>query len=96
MRDLSALLARELGKPEAYVMTLITAGASMLFGGSTEPACCVEVRNVGTFGHELTRLLTRAITERVSEAFQIPSGRIYVNYIQATPELWGHDGETFA
>ena len=94
--DLSRLLARELGKPEAYVMTHLETGANLMFGASAEPACCVTVKNVGTFGHELTRLLTRAITDRVSRTLAIPGGRIYVELVEVAPELWGHDGETFA
>jgi phenylpyruvate tautomerase len=96
MGDLATLLARELGKPQAYVMTRLETGALMTFGASAEPTCCVEVKNVGTFGRELTRLLTRAITERVSQALAIPGGRIYVELVEVAPELWGHDGETFA
>lgn len=47
LRDLSALLARELGKPESYVMTCLDAGARMTFAGTDEPTCYVEVKNVG-------------------------------------------------
>lgn len=96
LRDLSALLARELGKPEAYVMTLLETDARMTFGGSIHPACHVEVKNVGTFGPELTQLLSRAITDRVSRALGVPSNRIYIEYVEASPHLWGHDGSTFA
>ena len=96
LRDLSALLSHELGKPEAYVMTLLESRARMTFAGSSAPACYVGVKNVGTFGAELTRRLSRLITERVSKGLGVPSGRIYIEYVEAAPHLWGYDGDTFA
>ena len=45
--SLSALLARELGKPESYVMTNLVPQCEMTFGGTDEPSCYVEVKNFG-------------------------------------------------
>ena len=36
--ELSAMLARETGKPEDYVMTLLETDVPMTFGGSSAPA----------------------------------------------------------
>jgi phenylpyruvate tautomerase len=96
LRELSALLARELGKPESYVMTCLEPGARMTFGGTVAPACFVEIKNVGTFGAELTSRLSSAITDKVSRALGVPAERVYIEFADAKPHMWGHNGDTFA
>lgn len=39
LKNLSALLARQLGKPESYVMLSFEHAVELMFGGSSEPAC---------------------------------------------------------
>jgi phenylpyruvate tautomerase PptA (4-oxalocrotonate tautomerase family) len=96
LRDLSALLARELGKPESYVMTCLEPRASMTFGGSFEPSCYVEVKNVGTFTPAQTVLLSAALSERLAAGLGVPRNRIYIEFADAPPHMWGYDGDTFA
>jgi phenylpyruvate tautomerase len=95
LRDLSSLLARELGKPESYVMTCLEPRATMTFGGTTEPACYVEVKNVGTLGPELTKRLSAAITERIARATGVKSARMYIEFSESKGHHWGFDGDTF-
>lgn len=96
LRDLSALLARELRKPESYVMTCLEPRARMTFAGTDAPTCYVEVKNVGTLSPDLTAGLSAAVTERLVAAFGVPSGRIYIEFAESRPHLWGYDGGTFA
>lgn len=96
LRDLSALLASELGKPESYVMTCLEPRALMTFGGSQEASCYVEVKNVGTFTAAKTSRLSAAITDRVAAALGVAKDRIYIEFADAAPHLWGYDGSTFA
>jgi len=95
LRDLSALLARELGKPESYVMTCLEPRAAMTFAGTTEPTCYVEVKNVGTLGPDVTKRLSAAITERVARATGVKSGRLYIEFGESKAHHWGFDGDTF-
>lgn len=95
LKDLSALLARELGKPEAYVMTCLEPRARLMFAGTDQPACYVEVKNVGTFKPEMTARLSAAITERLAPALGVPRDRIYIEFADARPHMWGYDGSTF-
>jgi phenylpyruvate tautomerase len=95
LRELSALLARELGKPESYVMTCLEPRAAMTFGGTTEPACYIEVKNVGTLGPDLTKRLSAAITERVARATGVNSARLYIEFAESKGHHWGFDGGTF-
>ena len=95
LTELSVLLAARLGKPEAYMMTSIESGLEMTFGGTTGPACYVEVKNVGRFTPELTEQLSAGLCERLERALDVPKNRIYIEFSDAQGYLWGHDGQTF-
>ncbi len=95
LANLSQLVAERLSKPESYVMTSIEHPARMTFGGTTEPACYVELKNVGRFRPELTKRLSAELCERLSSGLGVPKGRIYIEFGDADGYLWGHDGETF-
>jgi phenylpyruvate tautomerase len=96
LRDLSSLLARELGKPESYVMTCLEPRARMTFGGSDAPTCYVEIKNVGVFAPDKTARLSAAVTERLAAGLGVAKNRIYIEFADAKPHLWGYDGDTFA
>lgn len=56
--ELSRRVAALLGKPEAYVMVLLEAERVMSFAGSTKPALCAELKNVGRFTPDQTARLS--------------------------------------
>lgn len=94
--DLSRLLARELGKPESYVMTCLLPEQAMTFGGTVAPCCFVEVKSIGHFTPEQTERLSQEVSARIESALDVPKARTYVEFVDATGYLWGHDGGTFA
>ena len=96
LQALSHLLARELGKPESYVMTCLEPRARMTFGGSAAPACQVEIASVGTLTRELTSQLSRSVTAEVSRALDVPADRVYIVFTDVRPHMWGYGGDTFA
>jgi len=93
--NLSKLCAERLGKPESYVMTAIDHPTLMTFAGTTEPACYVQLKNVGRFTGELTQRLSAELCERLSTGLGVAKNRIYIEFADAEGYLWGHDGETF-
>lgn len=96
LKTLSADLAQELRKPEAYVMVTFTHESDMLFAGSAEPACFVALKNIGTFAPTDTERLSALLCRRLSESLGVAPGRIYIEFVEARGHLWGHDGSTFA
>ncbi len=93
--SLSALLAREVGKPESYVMTSLVPRCDMTFGGSFDPACFVEIKNIGHFKPEQTKRISAKLCEMLQRSLGVSAGRIYIEFSDATGYLWGHDGTTF-
>jgi phenylpyruvate tautomerase PptA (4-oxalocrotonate tautomerase family) len=95
LKSLSALLAKELGKPEAYMMTSLVPQTSMTFAGTAEPTCHAQLKSIGNFTPELTARLTPLLCRALSEGLHVPSSRIYIEFANPPAHLWGHDGETF-
>jgi phenylpyruvate tautomerase PptA (4-oxalocrotonate tautomerase family) len=96
LAQLSALLARELDKPEAYVMVNLAPRAEMMtFGGSPAPACYAECKNVGTISAARAEELSAILCETLSAALGVPPDRIYIEFTSADGALWGWNGGTF-
>jgi phenylpyruvate tautomerase len=95
LEELSSYLAQTLGKPEMYVMTALNCAVPMTFAGKTEPACYVELKNIGRFTSLQTRTLSRALCAQLSAALGVASSRIYIEFSDAQPHLWGYNGDTF-
>jgi hypothetical protein len=95
LTELSRFVAGALRKPESYVMTSFTHVSAMTFAGTTEPACYVELKNIGTFTPEQTASLSADLCARIEKALGVPPSRTYIEFSNAAGHLWGHDGETF-
>jgi len=95
LSNLSSLLAREIGKPESYVMTNLVPRTEMTFGGTFEPVCYAEVKNVGKFKPDQTKRISSKVSELLTNALGVPASRIYIEFADATGYLWGFDGGTF-
>jgi 2C-methyl-D-erythritol 2,4-cyclodiphosphate synthase len=95
LASFSSLLARELSKPERYVMVSLIARSSMSFAGSREPACYAELKNVGTLSVEKVENLSQVLCAAIAKALALPEDRIYIEFTNADGALWGFDGSTF-
>jgi phenylpyruvate tautomerase PptA (4-oxalocrotonate tautomerase family) len=96
LKHISASLAQHIGKPEAYVMTNLVPRTRMTFAGTTEPACYVEIKNVGRMTPEQTEGMSRELGALIAKSLGVPTNRMYIEFSDAAPHLWGFDGGTFA
>jgi phenylpyruvate tautomerase PptA (4-oxalocrotonate tautomerase family) len=94
MKKLSELLARETGKPEAYIMITITDKSDLYFAGSDAPAAFVEVKSIG-FPENGPASLSSAVCSFLSEETGIPTDRIYIVFRDVPRSMWGWNGTTF-
>jgi phenylpyruvate tautomerase PptA (4-oxalocrotonate tautomerase family) len=95
LKSFSTLLARELGKPERYVMVGLAPRLEMSFAGSREPACYAELKNVGRLPAEKVEHLSQVLCDAIAKALAMPKDRIYIEFTNADGALWGFDGGTF-
>ena len=93
-RKASALVARQLGKPESYVMTSVEISPAMTFAGTDEPLAFLELKSIG-LPDTLTADTSRALCELVSVETAIDTARIYIEFSDAPRKMWGWDKGTF-
>ncbi len=94
LKKASRLVAKELSKPEDYVMVSLEPSSAMLFAGSAEPTAFLELRAIG-LPVKKTSDLSRVLCELVESELGVPKDRVFINYIDFPPNMWGWNGETF-
>lgn len=92
LEELSATLADQTGKPEAYVMTLLESDVPMTFAGSHEPCAFIEIRSIGALKPSA---MSSAFCSLVNTKTGIPTNRIYVAFDDVNASHWGWNGSTF-
>jgi phenylpyruvate tautomerase PptA (4-oxalocrotonate tautomerase family) len=90
----SARLAELLGQPEAYVMTLYDRPAGMTMAATADPCCLVEVRSIVEFSSEQTRDVARAVCAMLEERLGVAPNRVFLNFTNFDPAMWGFNGAT--
>jgi phenylpyruvate tautomerase len=95
VKELSACLARELHKPESYVLACLAPRSHMTFAGKEGPSCYVEVKSIGALTPQSTKATCRELCKILEKALGVPGSRIYVVFTDVPAQLWGHDGDTF-
>ena len=94
MKKASATVAEKLGKPENYVMVAIDPPRPMLFAGSDAPTAYLELKSIG-LPPASTAELSAALCGLVAEELSVDQNRIYIEFANAEPQLWGWNGGTF-
>lgn len=94
LEQASELLARELGKPERYVMISLDAGKPMLLAGSGEPLACLQLASIGLPAAS-TAGLAEALCALLAKTLGVPAERVYIIFADIPRHLWGWNGGTF-
>lgn len=94
LKQLSALTASQLSKPESYVMVIVDASCSMAFAGNHEPLCYIELKSIG-LPEDKTTGISAALCELVQDITGINPERIYIEFSNAPRRMWGWNRSTF-
>ena len=95
LSDLSASLAKQIGKPESHVMTAFESDVPMTFGGTFDPVCYVEIKSVGTMSSDQTKSMSQNFCSQISDRLDVPVDRIYIEFADAKGYMWGWNRKTF-
>ena len=90
----SKMVASELGKPEEYMMVSAEFSVPMMFAGTEEPCAFLEVRGIG-LPESKTGKLSQLLCGLVESQAGIRKDRVYINFADVKPGLWGWNGDTF-
>jgi phenylpyruvate tautomerase PptA (4-oxalocrotonate tautomerase family) len=94
LKELSAIVAETIGKPEKYVM-VVTDTAAMMMSGSKGDAVYAEVKSIGGLSRVVNHEITMKICVLLNDHLGIPQDRIYVTFQSVEPDHWGWNGSTF-
>ncbi len=94
LKRLSSLAAEIIGKPEQYVMVLLTE-TDILMGAESGPAAFVDLRSIGGLDADKNRKLTEAICDVLESDLHISPERTYVTFTDISAAHWGWNGATF-
>jgi phenylpyruvate tautomerase PptA (4-oxalocrotonate tautomerase family) len=94
LKTASWLVASELGKPEQYMMVSVETPVVMLFAGNDSPCAFLELRGIG-LPESKTGKLSQLLCGLAESHIGIPKDRVYINFADIKPSLWGWNSETF-
>lgn len=90
----SKLAAQSLAKPESYMMVSLKDPCPMCFAGTTGPAAYLELKSIGLNASQASTL-SRLLCAFMQEQLGIPPDRVYIEFSDAAPGMWGWDSKTF-
>lgn len=93
LQTISKAAAEMLGKSEDYVMTSWSF-AKMTMAGSDTPAVFINFHSIRLPVEETSRL-SKELCERLSLAVEVRADRVYINFHDVEPSMWGWNGKTF-
>ena len=91
---LSKIVAGTIGKPEQYVMVVVSPAAIHMSGKPGE-AAFVDIRSIGGLGGDVNRQLAQKIGSLLKDSLGVPPDRIYLNLTDVPGGNWGWNGDTF-
>ena len=94
-KTLSALAAKEIGKPERYVMACVRDKAAMTMSGDSDACALVPVKSIGGLTRPVNQALSARIAQTLQEELAIAPDRVYVTFQELAPTHWGFNGNTF-
>ena len=94
LASLSQLLAATIGKPEQYVMVVISP-AAIFMSGKPDHAAFVDIRSIGGLGGDIRKQLAHKVGNLLKESLGVSLDRTYLNFAEVSPANWGWNGSTF-
>ena len=91
---LSKIVAGTIGKPEQYVMVVISPTV-ILMSGKPGDAAFVDVRSIGGLSDDVNRQLSQKVCSLLKESLGVAPDRIYLNFTDVPAGNWGWNGDTF-
>ena len=76
-------------------MTAFEPDVAMTFGGTTDPVCYIEIKNIGSMNPNQTKAMSQDFCQQINQALGVPVNRIYIEFGDAKGAMWGWNGSTF-
>jgi phenylpyruvate tautomerase PptA (4-oxalocrotonate tautomerase family) len=67
----------------------------MIFGGTYDDLAFIELRSI-RLPEQRTKSLSKSLTSLVKDHFKIDGDRVFINFANIEPHLWGYNSDTFS
>ena len=94
LQDMTALVSRDLGKPGKFIMAGLKDDQDMIFDGSLDPVVFVELRSI-RLPEDQTEKFSQSLSAFVKNHLEVNSDRLFINFRNVEPHMWGYNGTTF-
>ena len=94
LKSASKIVATALNKSENYIMVALQPKTPMLFAGTEQPTAFLILKSL-RLPVENTQELSQILCSFIKEKLNIQTDRIYIEFINPEPSLWGWNGRTF-
>ena len=88
----SDFISSLLNKPENFVMVKLSDSLQMLFSGTNEHCCFIEIKSIGSIEPSE---MSKPICEFFSNELEISTERIYIFFQNVDSSMWAWNGRTF-
>ena len=88
----SDFISSLLNKPEDFVMVKLSDSLQMLFAGTNEPCCFIEIKSIGSIE---SSKMSKPICEFFSSELEISIERIYILFQNVDSGMWAWNSRTF-
>lgn len=95
LSEATSIVAKLIGKPEAYVMIVLKGSVPMSFGGTEQPAAYGELVSIGGLNADVNKKLSAAIADILETKLSIPKSRFFLKFYDTKGSFFGWNGSTF-
>ena len=89
--EISTLISSLTKKSKRFVMAKLEDKANLYFNDES-PCCYFEIKSIGSLNPSE---MANPICSFIHEKMGIPIDKIYINFYDVSPEMWGWNGRTF-
>ena len=91
LNEISTLISSLTKKSKRFVMAKLEDNANLYFNDES-PCCYFEIKSIGSLNPSE---MANPICSFIHEKMGIPIDKIYINFYDVPPEMWGWNGRTF-
>lgn len=95
MKKATGFLAEMMGKPEHVIMVTVKPGKPYVFGGTDDPTAFVQIKAVGLKKDKCTDY-SKQVCDFLEAEINVPADRVFIEYIDIDPTIFGFNGNTLA
>ena len=89
--EISTLISSLTNKSKSFVMSRLEDNCKIFFADDG-PCCYLEIKSIGSMN---SKTMIKPICDFLYEKLGIPINKIYVNFENISPNMWGWNGQTF-